>query len=361
MENVPGIYDWSLLDTMLRTPSPSGFEDDGQRVWVEAVRPLADRVETDSYGTAWATIEGTGGPQVPRLMVEAHGDEIGYMVSHISESGFLYLNRVGGSDVAIARGRRVCVLGDRGVVDGVIGNTAIHLRDRKDGEKAPEIHQLFVDIGACDRKEVAEAGVRVGHPLVLAGEPFDLRGGRLVGRALDNRVGGFILVELVRRLAGTRRPAATVLAVNAVQEELGLKGAEMIAYRLKPTLAIVLDVTHATDTPGIDAEKHGRVTLGGGPTLTHGTANHRRLVALLSEAAEAAGIAIQHEASSRSTGTDTDAVYVTAGGIPSALVSIPLRYMHSPVETVDRKDIEAAVALLAEFIWRLEPGSWESP
>ncbi|QXD16111.1 M42 family metallopeptidase [Rhodocaloribacter litoris] len=338
-----------FLFDLIETPSPSGFEAAGQRIWARRVRAVADVVDSDHYGNTWAIRHGAAGERAPRLMLEAHADEIGFMVHHITDEGFLHVVRIGGSDRAIARGRRVRILGDRGPVVGVIGNTAIHIRDTKD-EKVPEWHDLFVDIGASSRDEVLARGLRVGHPAVYADTVEELPGGRLVGRALDNRVGGFIIAQVLARLAAATVPhAATVLAVNAVQEEIGGNGARMVTYRLRPDVAVVLDVTHATDSPGINKAQHGDVRLGGGPALTHGTANHPKVVERLIAVAEAEGIPVQHQASSRYTGTDTDDVFVSRSGVPSALVSLPMRYMHSPVEMVDLADVERCVRLLAAF------------
>ena len=233
---------------------------------------------------------------------------------------------------------------------GVIGNTAIHLRPREGEEKAPKVEELYVDVGAASRDEVVERGLRVGHPGVYADSVEALTDGRLVGRALDNRLGGYVVAQALRRLKEGRRPAATVHAVNAVQEEIGGHGAQMVAFRLEPDLAVVVDVTHATDTPGIEKEKHGDVRLGKGPTVTHGTVNHPRIVERLLEVAEKEDIPIQHETSSRFSGTDTDVIFKSRGGVPAALVSIPMRYMHSTVETVDLEDIEHTIRLLAAFV-----------
>ena len=337
----------TFLFDLLNTPSPTGFETAGQRKWAAYVRPLADTVESDSYGTAWATLHGSS-DDAPRLMLEAHADEIGFMVNHVTEKGFLSILPVGGSDRALARGRRVRVLADGGEVPGVIGITAIHMRDKKD-DTIPEWHAMFVDVGASSKEEVAERGVRVGHPVVFAESAEEAMPGRLVGRALDNRIGGFIIAQVVARLAEADRQTATVYAVNAVQEEIGGHGAQMVAYRLAPDVAVVLDVTHATDTPGLNQAQHGEVTLGAGPSLTHGASNHPRVVERLMEAAGEAGIPIQHEATSRSTGTDTDSIFTTRSGVPSALVSLPMRYMHSTVETVDLEDVERCISLLTAF------------
>ncbi len=338
----------NFLFDLLRTPSPTGFEVPGQRKWAAHARTFADSVESDAYGNVWATVRGHD-PDAPTLMLEAHADEIGYIVKHITSDGFLRIDRIGGSDWAAARGRRVTIFGDRGEVLGVIGNTAIHLRDRSGGEKAPEQHELYVDIGAAKAEEVQEMGIRVGHPAVYTDGPERFGKDRLVGRALDNRIGGFIIAEVIKALASGDRPVATVVALNAVQEEIGGYGARMAAHRLRPDVCLVLDVTHATDSPGIEHDKHGKVALGGGPSLTHGTVNHPEVVKRLMSVAADAGIPIQHEASSRSTSTDTDSIFQIGDGIPSALVSLPLRYMHSVVEVADFGDVEKVIALLTVF------------
>ena len=337
-----------FLFRLLNTPSPAGFEIEGQRTWMNYVRPFADSIENDAYGNAWATLDGHGSSA--RIMLEAHADEIGFMVRNITEEGFLYVTRIGGSDRAIARGKRLTILGDKGPVAAVIGNIAIHIRD-KENEKVPEVHELHLDIGANSREEVEARGIRVGHPAIYADAAEELVPGRIIGRAIDNRIGGFILSQVLEKLrTDGSRPAATLFAVNAVQEEIGGSGMIMISYRLKPSIAIVLDVTHATDSPGIDRNKHGSIKLGNGPTVTHGTANHPEVVKRLLTLAEQFDIPIQHEASSRSTGTDTDHVYSMRGGVPSALLSLPLRYMHSTVEMVDLSDVERCVVLLTHLV-----------
>ncbi len=336
-----------FLHRLLDTPSPTGFEIEGQKVWSNYVKKFADAVENDAYGNTWATLKGRSDFSI---MLEAHSDEIGFMVQNISDDGFLYLNRIGGSDPTIARGKRLRILGDKGPVLGVIGNTAIHLRE-KDGEKAPEIHELFVDIGATNRADVEKRGVRIGHPVVYTDTAEEVVPGKIVGRAIDNRIGGFILSQVLANLfVLDQRPSGTLLAVNAVQEEIGGPGAKMISYRLEPNVAIVIDVTHATDSPGIDRNKHGAVKLGSGPSLTHGTANHPLIVQRLIELAKKLDVPVQHEASSKSTGTDTDHVYWSKQGVPSALISIPMRYMHSTVEMVDLADVEKTILLLTNFV-----------
>ncbi len=345
----------TFLHKLLTTPSPVGGEMPGQRVWAEYLKPISDSVDNDAYGNTWATLTGEDENAV-KVMIEAHADEIGFMINHISDDGFVSVIPNGGSDVAITRGKRVVFYGSKGEVRGVIGNTAIHLRrDGSGDEKAPKWHEIFIDIGASSKIEVFERGLQIGDCGVYDIAPLELSEKRLVSRAIDNRISGFILARIFEEVQKQgSRPEATVYAVNAVQEEVGGNGAMMIADRLYPDVAIVFDVTHATDTPGINKKKVGDVKLGGGPTLTYGTANHPVVNDRLVKAATNAGIPIQHEATSRFTGTDTDKIFKTRSGIPSALVSIPLRYMHSPVETVDMEDVENTVKLLVAFLKELK-------
>src|SRR5271165_6604256 len=314
-----------FLFKLLDTPSPTGFESEGQKVWMNYVGRFADSLDNDSYGNAWATL--AGDELSGRIMLEAHADEIGFMIQNITDDGFVYVTRI-----------------------GVIGNIAIHLRD-KESDKIPEVHELYLDIGAKSKSEVEDRGVRVGHPAVYTDTAEELVPGRIVGRAIDNRIGGFILSQVLMNLSiQDPRPSATIFAVNAVQEEIGGSGMKMISYRLEPSVAVVLEVTHATDSPGIDRNKHGSIILGAGPTVTHGTANHPLVVNRLISLAKKLDIPLQHEASSRATGTDTDHLYSMKGGIPSALLSVPLRYMHSTIEMVDFGDIEQCILLLTNFV-----------
>lgn len=345
-----------FLFDLLGTPSPTGFEIAGQRKWAAYVRQFADSVDNDAYGSAWATLEGNGKSEI-KLMIEAHADEIGFMIKNITSDGYLHIDRIGGSDHATARGRRVIFQGNNGPVKGIIGNTAIHIRDRSGGEKAPEIHDLYVDVGASNPKEVAKLGLRVGQPGVYADLPEEFGDGRIVGRALDNRIGGFIIAEVIKRLKKSRAKLnCTVLAVNAVQEEIGGYGAKMVTHRLFPNVALCLDVTHATDSPGIEKAKHGTVTLGGGPSITHGTCCHPNVIQRLMKVADKETITIQHESSSRYSGTDTDDIFCVREGVPSALISLPLRYMHSVVEVVDMKDVEKVISLMTAFALSIKPG-----
>lgn len=344
--------DREFLHRLLDTPSPTGFEMPGQKVWAEWIGGHAAGVECDAYGSTWATLPGKSDRIV---MLAAHADEIGYMIKHIDDQGFLRVDRVGGSDAATARGRRLSILGEKGPVPAIIGNTAIHLR-RGDSnpEKVPAVHELWVDVGASNPAEVAKLGIRVGHPAVYQDGLMELANRRIVSRALDNRIGGYIIAQVMKRIAaGRRKPAFTLVCLNAVQEEIGGHGAMMATYRLEPDVCVCLDVTHATDTPGLDAAQHGRVKLGDGPTLTHGTSNHPLVVKRLEKTAAKAKTPVQHEASSRTTGTDTDKIFHSRHGVPSALVSLPLRCMHSVVETAHLDDIEHTIDLLTGFVLSL--------
>jgi len=338
-----------FLFELLETPSPTGFEMPGQQIWAKHLKPIATKIECDAYGSTWATLEGKS---KKTIMLEAHADEIGYIIKHIDDKGFLRIDRVGGSDAATGRGRRVHILGDKGVVSGIIGNTAIHLRrDELGAEKAPAVHDLWVDVGASNSKEVAEMGLRVGHPMVYQDGPAELAHKRLISRALDNRIGSYIIAQVMKRIAASgKKPDVTLVCLNAIQEEIGGNGAMMATYRLKPEICVCLDVTHATDTPGIDPAKFGLVKLGHGPSLSHGTCNHPLIVKRLIELSKKKKIDIQHESSSRFSGTDTDKIFNSREGIPSALVSLPLRCMHSVVETAHLDDIESTIQLLETFV-----------
>lgn len=343
-----------FLEELLITPSPTGFESQGQKVWKKYVEQFADSVEADAYGSACAKLNTSF--DVVTVMLEAHCDEIGMIVQHITESGFVYINKLGGSDSTIARAKRVNIHTKKGVVSGVIGNTAIHLQDKKNGGgKQPAWKDIYVDIGAQSREEVLEM-VQVGDPITYADEYEYLSDDILSGRGLDNRIGGFMIAQVLRKLEERRDELnVNVVALNSVQEEVGGYGARMMSYRIDPDMAIVTDVTHATDTPGIKNKEHGLVKLGEGPSLQHGGANHPKIVEYLEEISEQKEIAIQHEATSVRTGTDTDSIFYQKTGIPSALISLPLRYMHSPVETASLKDLYSLVDLMTEAVLTMEP------
>ncbi len=340
------IIDKDFLFQLLETPSPVGYELEGQKVWSDFLRDSATKIECDAYGSVTASLTGEGEKSV---MLAAHADEIGFMVKYISDDGFLSLDKLGGSDTATARGRRLRILTDEGEVMGVIGNTAIHLRKDASEEKPPKAHDLWVDVGASSKKGVSKLGVRVGNVAVYEDSPMLLGKDKIVSRALDNRIGGYIIAQVLKVLAD-RQLSHSLICLNAVQEEIGGAGAAMAGYRHFPNIAICIDVTHATDTPGIDQKEAGEVKLGKGPTIAHGSANHPLVVKRLLEVAKENKISIQHEATSNFTGTDADSLYVTKQGIPSALVSLPIRCMHSVVETAQTDDIENTILLLAAFV-----------
>jgi putative aminopeptidase FrvX len=289
-------------------------------------------------------------------MLAAHADEIAMTVNYIDDAGFVYVRRMGGVDAAITRAQRVVVHTRDGPVNGVVGNLAPHLTKQEGDPKPPKIHDLFIDIGAASRRQ-AERMVRIGDPITLVDEFQELRNGLAVARAFDNRIGTFAVAETLRLLRESKaKLRAEVCAVSNVQEEVGLYGARQIAYSLKPDVALVVDVTHATDYPGVSKAQHGDVKIGKGPTVTHGGCNHPGVVARLEDVARARRITLQHEAVSSTSGTDTDAIFWTRGGIPSALISLPNRYMHSPVEVVSLKDLELIPQLLAAFVQSLKRG-----
>lgn len=341
-----------FLEDYLNTPAPTGLEMDAQRLWAAYIRPFTDEQHCDAYGSTWALLRAEK-EDAPTLMLDAHADEIGFSIRYIDDNGFVRVERVGGSDVAIARGRRIRFLGADGDVFGITGNTAIHIRD--DGDKAPKLWDLYVDLGCDSREEVEALGLRVGDVGVYCDGPLMLNEGRrLVCRALDDRLCGYILAETARRLHEQHiRPAWNIVFANTVQEEIGCVGAGMLAFRLQPDAAICLDVTHATDSPGLDKGRYGDVRLGKGGCLAFGPVCHPNLNARLELLADKHGIPIQRETTGRATGTNTDQVYRSRGGVPATCFSLPLRYMHSPVETADMADVQACIDLLTAFITAL--------
>lgn len=344
----------NFLRTLVNTPSPVGHETRGQRVWLDYVKAFADETFSDAYGNCVAVLNKGG---APRLMLAAHADEIAMAVNYIDDNGFVYVRKMGGVDAAITKAQRVVIHTAKGPVKGVVGNVAPHLTAKdEENHKRPKIHELFIDIGVSKRAE-AEKLVRVGDPITLADEFDLLRGDLAVARAFDNRIGTFAVAEALRLLRESRSKLhAEVCAVSNVQEEVGLLGARQIAYALKPDVALVVDVTHATDYPTVSKAQHGDVKLGKGPTLTHGGCNHPEVVARLGAVAKARKIPLQHEAMSATSGTDTDVIFWTRGGIASALVSLPNRYMHSPVEVIHLRDLERIPELLAGFALSLKRG-----
>jgi endoglucanase len=289
-------------------------------------------------------------------MLAGHADEIAMAVNYINDEGYIYVRKMGGIDAAITRAQRVLIHTRNGPIKGVVGNVAPHLKKDEDEPKPPKIHDLFIDIGAGDRKEAGKL-VQIGDPVTLSDEFDVLRNDLVVARAFDNRVGTFAVAETLRLLKETKsKLQAEVCAVSNVQEEVGLLGVRQIAYSLQPDMALVVDVTHATDYPTVSKTQHGDVKIGRGPTLTRGGCNHPEVLARLEAVAKAKRIPFQREAASSTSGTDTDAIFWTRGGIASALISLPDRYMHSPVELVSLKDLELIPELLAAFAASLKKG-----
>jgi endoglucanase len=343
----------NFLKTLVNTPSPTGHETRGQRVWLDYAKQFSDETFSDAYGNCVAVLNKGGGP---RIMLAAHADEIAMAVNYIDDNGFIYVQKMGGIDAAITKAQRIFIHTRGGAVKGVVGNVAPHLTSKDGDAKPPKIHDLFIDIGVSNRKE-AEKIVRIGDPITLADEFDILRGDLAVARAFDNRIGTFAVAETLRLLKESKiKINAEVYAVSNVQEEVGLLGARQIAYSLKPDIALVVDVTHATDYPTVSKTQHGDTRIGSGPTITHGGCNHLEVVKRLEEVAAKKKIPLQHEAMSNTSGTDTDVIFWTRGGIASALISLPNRYMHSPVEVVSLKDLELIPQLLAAFVQSLKKG-----
>jgi endoglucanase len=343
----------TFLKTLVNTPSPVGYEARGQRAWLDYAGQFAGETFSDAYGNCVAVLNKGGSP---RLMLAGHADEIAMAVNYISDEGFIYVRKLGGVDAAITKAQRVVIHTRNGPVKGVVGNVAPHLMKEEKDPKPPKIHDLFIDIGVASRKE-AEKLVRIGDPITLTDEFDLLRNDLAVARAFDNRIGTFAVAETLRLLKESKaKLQAEVCAVSNVQEEVGLLGARQIAYSLKPDVALVVDVTHATDYPTVSKQQHGDTKVGQGPTVTHGGCNHPEVVVRLEAVAKARKIPLQHETMSSSSGTDADAIFWTRGGIASALVSLPNRYMHSPVEVVSLKDLEKIPELLAAFAVSLKRG-----
>lgn len=347
---------YDFLKTLLNTPSPSGFETRGQKVWVDYVKQFADSVEIDAYGNAFATLTPSSGKGDPTILMSGHVDEIGLMISHISDEGFLYFKGIGGVDKALIRGQRMTIHGVKGPVLGVTGLLAIHMQESDDRNKVPEMHTMHIDIGVSSRQE-AEALVAIGDPITYTAEFQELQGGRFVARGCDNRIGAWAAAEGLR-LASLEKEnlRAKIVAVSTIQEENGLYGATMAGYSVHPDVALVVDVTHATDTPHCSKPKHGEVIMGKGPVISFGSVNHPVVNARLRIIAEKANIPLQSEANPRWTGTDADEIFKQRGGIPTVSIGVPNRYMHSPVEMIQYSDLEQTAQLLAAFALGAEEG-----
>lgn len=342
-----------LLNHLLTAPGPSGHEGDAARVWREKCSSFAAEVGSDQLGSSFARVAGTGGG--PMLAIVGHLDEIGLHVSHIDDEGNLRFGQVGGWDAAVLIGQRVVLSTRDGPVSGVIGRKPVHLLEDDDRKKLPELKHLHIDIGARNAEEAREL-VRIGDVAVIDAAPIELRHGRLVSRALDNRVGCFLAAEAARLVAEGGGAPGEVTALAVVQEETTFAGSRTSAFALNPDVAIVVDLTFATDQPGIELGPITRHTLDSGPVIARGTTLHPRVFELLYEAGEREEISFTVESLGKATGTDADAIHLSRAGVPTGLVSVPCRYMHSPVEMVSLADIEAAASMIAAFARMLEPG-----
>ncbi|MGB5982761.1 MAG: M42 family metallopeptidase [Nonlabens sp.] len=339
-----------FLEEYLNTASPTGYEWNGQKVWMDYLKPYVDSFITDNYGTAVGVIN----PDAKfKVVIEGHADEISWYVNYITDDGLIYVVRNGGSDHQIAPSKRVNIHTKNGIVTGLFGWPAIHTRD-KSKEEAPKPENIFIDVGAESKEEVLELGVHVGCVITYPDEFFVLNKNKFVCRALDNRMGGFMIAEVARLLKENGNELDFGLYVtNSVQEEIGLRGAEMITQTIKPNVAIVTDVTHDTTTPMIDKKKEGDAAIGKGPVVAYAPAVQNRLRNLILDTAQEKEIPFQRRATSRSTGTDTDAFAYSNGGVPSALISLPLRYMHTTVEMVHRDDVENVIRMIYESLLKI--------
>ena len=342
----------NFLEKYINNPSPTGFEVNGQKLWLEYIKPYIDDWSLDNYGT----VVGIVNPGADyKVVIEGHADEISWFVNHITKDGFIHVIRNGGSDHMIAPSKRVNIHTQKGIVKGVFGWPAIHTRRGKDSNLSPALDNIFIDVGAKNKEEVIKLGVHVGCVITYE-DAFEVLNNKFyIGRALDNRMGGFCIAEVARLLKQRKkRLPFTLYIVNSVQEEIGLRGAQMIANTLKPNVAIVTDVTHDTNTPLIRTKKYGDVKCGEGPSITYAPAVHNKLLDLIIDAAESKKIPFQREAASRSTGTDTDAFAYSNGGVPSALISLPLRYMHTTVEMAHKDDVENLINLIYEVLLNIK-------
>jgi putative aminopeptidase FrvX len=345
-----------FLFNYLNNPSPTGYESEGQKIWLERILPYVDESFVDTYGTAVAVIN----PKAKyKVVIEAHADEISWYVHYITKDGFIYVRRNGGSDHMIAPSKRVNIHTKKGIVKAIFGWPAIHTRSSLSGkaEETPKMNNIFLDCGCKSKEEVEKLGVHVGCVITYEDELMTLNNNYYVGRALDNRVGGFIIAEVARLLHENKKKLPFGLYItNAVQEEVGLRGAQMIVERIRPDVAIVTDVCHDTQTPMINKVEQGDFSSGEGPVIAYGPAVQNNLRELIIDTAEQHKIPFQRYAASRITGTDTDAFAYATGGVASALISLPLRYMHTTVEMVHKDDVENVIRLIYESLLSIKDG-----
>lgn len=350
-KNILNKKSMDFLEAYLNNAAPTGYEWTGQKLWMDYLKPYVDEFITDTYGTAVGVIN----PKASyKVVIEGHADEISWYVNYISDNGLIYVIRNGGSDHQIAPSKVVNIHTKNGIVKGVFGWPAIHTRD-KSKEETPKLENIFIDCGCKNKDEVEKLGVHVGCVITYPDEFHILNGDKFVCRALDNRMGGFMIAEVARLLKENKKTLPFGLyVVNAVQEEIGLRGAEMITQRIKPNVAIVTDVTHDTTTPMIDKKIQGDLEIGKGPVIAYAPAVQQKLRDLITETAEAKNIPFQRNALSRATGTDTDAFAYSNGGVASALISLPLRYMHTTVEMVHKEDVESVIQLIYESLLNIK-------
>lgn len=342
-----------FFEKYLNNASPTGYEVEGQKIWMDYLKPYVDTFITDTYGTVVGVIN----PDAPyKVVIEGHSDEISWYVNYITDNGLIYVIRNGGSDHQIAPSKWVNIHTEKGIVKGIFGWPAIHTRD-KAKEEAPSLDNIFIDIGAKNKEEVDAMGVHVGCVITYPDTFQILNGNKYVCRAIDNRAGGFMIAQVARMLKENKIILPFGLYItNSVQEEIGLRGAEMITQRLKPNAAIITDVCHDTTTPMIDQKKEGLIELGAGPVISYAPAVQNKLRERILETAKSKKIPFQRMAASRSTGTDTDAFAYSNGGVASALISLPLRYMHTTVEMVHQDDVANVVRLIYETLLQIKPG-----
>ncbi len=341
----------TFLEKYLNNPSPTGYEAGGQKIWMDYLQPYVDTFITDTYGSAVGVIN----PEAKfRVVIEGHSDEISWYVNYITDNGLIYVIRNGGSDHQIAPSKRVNIHTKKGIVKGVFGWPAIHTRNRGK-EEAATLHNIFIDCGCSTKEEVEKLGVHVGCVITYPDEFMILNENKFVCRAIDNRMGGFMIAEVARLLKENKKQLPFGLyIVNAVQEEIGLRGAEMITQTIKPNVAIITDVCHDTTTPMIDKKIEGDLQMGKGPVIAYAPATQNILRELIVATAEEKNIPFQRHATSRATGTDTDAFAYSNGGVASALISLSLRYMHTTVEMVQREDVENVIKLIYESLLKIE-------
>jgi putative aminopeptidase FrvX len=340
-----------FLYKYLNNASPTGFESPGQKIWLEYIKPYIDETIIDIYGTAVGVIN-PGQPY--SVVIEAHADEISWFVNYIDDNGYIFVRKNGGSDHMIAPSMRVNIHTDGGVVKGVFGWPAIHVREAAK-ETAPKVTEIFIEVGAANKKEVEDMGIHVGTVITFEDGLMEMNNRFWVGRALDNRMGGVMIAEVARMLKENNiKLPFTLYVVNAVQEEIGLRGAEMIVRRLKPNLAIITDVTHDTQSPMYNKKEQGDLKCGGGPVICYGPAVQNNVRDMIIKVAKEKEIPFQRQAVSRSTGTDTDSFAYATEGVASALISLPLKYMHTTVETVHKEDVENVTKLIYETLLQVK-------